>query len=81
MPRDEQAALLALVSTAERLHVGRHRVAELIDSAGSAIGILEASLSGFEPIDVELADRLRSATEVTHEKWTRALDGLLRLGQ
>ncbi len=73
MPRDEQAALLALVSAAERLHIGRHRVAQLIDSAGSAIGILEASLSGFEPIDVELADRLRSATDsesvAAHRRW------------
>jgi len=77
MPRDEQAALLALVSTAERLHVGRHRVAELIDSAGSAIGILEASLSGFEPIDVELADRLRSATHSESvASYRRLLDDL-----
>jgi DNA processing protein len=56
--RHERAAVLALAKAATAVQVEWYRAAILIDQAGSALQILKRDWSGFEPFDVEVAERL-----------------------
>lgn len=76
--RAEQAALLALVHTGV---APWHRVADAVESAGSATGILSGELSGLEPVDTVLVGELSQAVrEEDTERWMSALDPVLAVG-
>jgi DNA processing protein len=70
--RDEQAALLALVSAA---HVAWSEVAGLAEAVGSADRIIRGEVSGFDPEHVELANQLAGVvTAAQAEAWRVRLD-------
>lgn len=62
----EHVALLVLVQAADELGVARHRVARLVEGAGSALRVLDDRLSGFEPVDTTLAGSLRRHATADH---------------
>ncbi len=73
--RREQAALLALVAARA---APWHEIAALVETAGSAERIVRGDFSGFDPEDVELAERLRGMVTEAHLKHARErLDTML----
>ncbi len=79
MSLSEHATLLALVEAVDSIPgIGRHRVADLVETLGGAGQMLNGARTGFEPVDEELVSRILEAVRPQSiERWEHELAGLV----